>query len=266
MNWFRRTPPLGPDQREQLAGLLGPLDRFGPDERDRLESLTAALVHRRDWTPARGFTLTERMQLHVASHAAVLGVGIHDRDPFANVESIVVHPATMVDRRPRPTPMRGVVTEGPRALLGHTTAHGPVFVSWAAVRRDHATGGRDVVLHEFAHKLDAATDLLDGTPRLDTPAHLQRWVRVCTPVYEGLRRGRPDPVLRRYAATNPTEFFAVVTEAFFVRPLDLRHVHPDLYRVFVDHFGQDPAAVDAARGRRVTVVPSDDHDGGSGDA
>ncbi|MBY5163833.1 zinc-dependent peptidase [Salsipaludibacter albus] len=258
MNWFRRPATLDDSQRAELPTLLGRLDRFDPGQRERLESLTAALVHRRDWTPARGFDLTARMQLHVAAHAAVLGVGIDEPDPFANVESIVVHPSTMVDRRPRPTPMRGVVTEAPRALLGHTTANGPVFVSWAAVRRDRATGAGDVVLHEFAHKLDAATHLLDGTPRMDTPAHLERWVRVCTRIHRDLRRGAPDPVLRSYAATNPTEFFAVATEAFFVRPLDLRHVHPDLHEVFVDFFGQDPAAVDEARGHVVTIADPDE--------
>lgn len=253
MNWFRRPATLDDGQRAQLPGLLGPLDRFDPEARERLESLTVELVTRRDWTPARGFTLTGPMQLHVAAHAAVLGVGMDEADPFANVESIVVHRSTMVDRRPRPSPIPGVVTEAPRKLLGHTSAHGPVFVSWAAVQRDRATGRGDVVLHEFAHKLDATTHLLDGTPRLDTPAHLERWVRVCTRIHRDLRRGQPDPVLRAYAATNPTEFFAVATEVFFVRPLDLRHVHPDLYEVFMDFYGQDPATVDAARGGVVTV-------------
>lgn len=248
MRLFRRPPSLSADQRDALGPVLGPLDRYEGEDREVLADLTAWLLARPDWSAARGFDLTEDLRLVVAATAAVLGVGNVDDDPFANVRGIVVHPSTMVDRRPRPTPMRGVVTEAPRSMLGHTTAHGPVFVSWQAVERDRRHGRGSVVLHEFAHKLDAATTLMDGTPRLDGAGARPRWVEVCTRVYERLRSGTPDPVLRRYGATNPTEFFAVATEAFFTQPLDLRHVHPDLYEVFATAFRQDPATVDVARG------------------
>ncbi len=248
MRLFRRPPTLSVEQRDALSAVLGPLDRYRGGDHDVLADLTAWLLARPDWSAARGFDLTEDMRFAVAATAAVLGVGIAEDDPFGNVSGIVVHPSTMVDRRPRATPMRGVVTEAPRSMLGHTTAHGPVFVSWQAVERDRHHGRGSVVLHEFAHKLDAATTMMDGTPRLDGVGARPRWVEVCTRVYEQLRAGGPDPVLRRYGATNPTEFFAVATEAFFTRPLDLRHVHPDLFGVFADAFHQDPATVDAGRG------------------
>ncbi len=247
MRLFRRTPVLDDAQRTRLGAVLGPLDRYTGADRDLVADLAAWLLDRPDWTPARGFELTEDMRLVIAGTAAVLGVGTADDDPFANVSSVVVHPSTMVDRRPRATPMRGVVTEAPRSMLGHTTAHGPVFVSWQAVVRDRRHGRASVVLHEFAHKLDAADTVMDGTPRLHG-ADLQRWIEVCTRIHDRLVAGHADPVLRPYAATNPSEFFAVATEAFFTRPLDLRHVHEDLYEVFAASFGQDPAAVDEARG------------------
>lgn len=249
MSWFRRSARgLDEAQRRALPEVLGPLDRLTEAERERHADLTARLLRRPDWTPARGFEVTEDMRLVIAATAALLGVGTPDRDVFGGVRAIVVHPSTMVDRSPRPTPMRGVVTEAPRSMAGHTSAHGPVFVSWQAVERDRRLGRSNVVLHEFAHKLDAATHVMDGTPLLDDDATLAAWVEVCTRVHARLRAGPPDPVLRRYGATNPTEFFAVATEAFFTRPLDLRYVHPDLYEVFADGFGQDPAEVDVSRG------------------
>ena len=90
--------------------------------------------------------------------------------------------------------------------------------------------GRDVVLHEFAHKLDMRDGVVDGTPLIDDADRRQRGSRSARAEYER-RPHRTDRSLRSYAATNPGEFFAVATETFFTVPLDLRSLHPDLYEV-----------------------------------
>jgi Mlc titration factor MtfA (ptsG expression regulator) len=48
-------------------------------------------------------------------------------------------------------------------------------------------------------------------------------------------------VLDIYGATNPAEFFAIATEAFFERPRALRERHPELYAALGQFFHQDPA-------------------------
>jgi MtfA peptidase len=48
-------------------------------------------------------------------------------------------------------------------------------------------------------------------------------------------------VLDTYGATNPAEFFAIVTEAFFERPRALRARHPELYAELAQFFRQDPS-------------------------
>jgi len=48
-------------------------------------------------------------------------------------------------------------------------------------------------------------------------------------------------VLDGYGAKNPTEFFAVATEAFFERPKAMQAKHPDLYDELKKFFRQDPA-------------------------
>jgi Mlc titration factor MtfA (ptsG expression regulator) len=47
--------------------------------------------------------------------------------------------------------------------------------------------------------------------------------------------------LQPYGATNPAEFFAVATEAFFDVPVALQANEPDLYDVLRDFYRQDPA-------------------------
>jgi Mlc titration factor MtfA (ptsG expression regulator) len=118
-----------------------------------------------------------------------------------------------------------------------------VLLAWDAVRRDtrHPGTGHNVVVHEFVHKLDMLDGMIDGTPPLGDE-QLRRWVEVCTTEYRDLRAGEADPLLSDYGATNPGEFFAVAAEVFFDRSVEMAALKPDLYGVFRDYFGQDPAA------------------------
>ena len=115
---------------------------------------------------------------------------------------------------------------------------------------------RDVVLHEFAHKIDMHDGVLDGTPLLPDDDERQRWVDVCTAHYDAIREGDPAAFLRSYAGTNPGEFFAVATETFFTRPVDLATRQPDLYGVFAGFYRQDPARRALAYGERTGAVVS----------
>ena len=49
-------------------------------------------------------------------------------------------------------------------------------------------------------------------------------------------------VERAYAATNPSEFFAVATETFFGQPVALHAAKPALYGVLSGFYRQDPAS------------------------
>ena len=82
----------------------------------------------------------------------------------------------------------------------------------------------------------------DGTPRLDGRVVGRRWIEVCTEVFEAMRLGLDRPPLQPYGATNPAEFFAVATEAFFDVPTALAAHEPALYGVLHDYYRQDPAA------------------------
>lgn len=215
------------------------------DERARASALLERFVRTWTWEAARGFELTQEAVVTVAASGAVLGLGL-DLDAWRHVRAVVLHPRTFTHHGPRASQVAGLVTTGTQHLAGHAQdRQGPVMLSWAAVRRDvrHPQRGQHVVVHELAHKLDAADGLFDGTPELTDRTERAAWIRTCTRSYRRLRRrAEPDPVLRRYGATNPSEFFAVASEAFIQRPVDLEEHHPDLYRVLAGFYGQDPAA------------------------
>jgi Mlc titration factor MtfA (ptsG expression regulator) len=56
-----------------------------------------------------------------------------------------------------------------------------------------------------------------------------------------LARGEPG-VLDPYAATNPAEFFACASEAFFERPAALAAEQPALYAELAACYATDPLA------------------------
>ena len=223
---------------------LGEWNYLDQDERQQLGELTSELLAGKSWEAARGFTLTDEMCTVIAAQAAlvVLGLGL---DAYREVRAVIVHPTTVTSRRPRPGPVPGVVTEEPLDLLGEAhQQRGPVLVAWDTASGDarHAGTGRNVVIHEFAHKLDMLDGMIDGTPPVTGREAYDRWVSVCTAEYEHLRAHRHDPLLREYGAQDPGEFFAVATEVFFDQPLEMRELKPDLYEVFAGYFEQDPAA------------------------
>lgn len=238
----RRTDGHLPEPWRAIASeRLRQWRQLDDEERVRLEGLTLRVLDKR-WEASQGFALDDAMRVTVAAHAALLHLG-HDDEPFANVTAVVIHPKTIVLRGERPGPFPGVMTDAPLPAHGHTSSRGPVFIAWDTVerelRRPHRT--TNVILHEFAHKVDALNGTFDGTPPLADREQLREWIDVCTAELRALRRGEESGVLRAYAATNPSEFFAVATESFFEQPVALRGSKPQLYDVLSRFYRQDPA-------------------------
>lgn len=216
-----------------------------PDLVARHTELSAELVGLWRWEAARGLTLTDEMRWVVAGHAALPVTGLDEGvELYRPITSIILHRSTIVLRGPRPGPIPGSITEGPGYMAGQAHHRGPVLLSWSAVKQaaSHPGRGQNVVLHEMAHRLDMLDGITDGTPPLGDAELTRTWARVFGAELAALRTGEPSPLLRAYAATNPAEFFAVSTEAFFGRPRELHDHHDALYELLRDFYRLDPAA------------------------
>jgi Mlc titration factor MtfA (ptsG expression regulator) len=214
------------------------------DERDRLRDSADWLLRHKHWEAANGFALTDEITVTVAVQAALLVLG-RSLDDYREVSAVIVYPTAMRSSGVHAGPVAGTLIDGDLPVLGEAhDRRGPVLLAWddaeAAARRPGQ--GQNVVFHEFAHKLDMWDGLADGTPRLERQEDLDRWVEVSTEAYDGLVRGDHRPPLRPYGATNPAEFFAVATEAFFDVPEALERHEPALYAAMRGYYGQDPAA------------------------
>ncbi len=212
-----------------------------PDELERMETLVAAFFHHTRWEAANGFELTDDFRVLIAAQASMLLLGL-EIDEYPQLTSVIVHPSTVLLHGDHAAG-GGLRASGTQTLAGQAHYRGPVVLSWSAARRGarFPAGGQNVVYHEFAHQLDMLDGITDGTPPLGDEAARVRWVEVCTAAYDSVR-AEGSPVLRAYAGTNPAEFFAVATEVFFNRPVDVREHEPALYAELQAFYRQDPAA------------------------
>jgi MtfA peptidase len=234
--WFRRrrarARPFPPEWREILAQGAPFYRRLRPDARARFEDTLKVIVYTKHWEGAMGFTIDDRVRVLVAAAAARLSMNLRPSD-YPRLTEIVVHPSTYVH------PDGNVV-------FGEAHRFGTIVLSWDAVVQGlrNPDDGHDTALHEFAHVLDVSDGAYDGTPPLSFHAY-GPWARIMSRSFLNLRAKGSDrrrTVLRRYGATNEAEFFAVASETFFEKPLQLRKKEPELYAILADYFGSDPAA------------------------
>lgn len=210
---------------------------------ERIRDDLRVIIDEKSWEGCGGLEITDEIQVTIAAQASLLLLNI-EHEYYKHVHTILVYPSAYKTAPSRDA--AGVVREG-QANLGEAWRRGPVILSWDATlhgARDHKDG-HNLVLHEFAHKLDMLDGLADGTPPLDSLDQLSQWTRTMQKEFEMLRdaatSGRAT-VMDKYGATNPAEFFAVATECFFEKAHKLKQRHPTVYACLRDYYHQDPAS------------------------
>jgi MtfA peptidase len=213
------------------------------EERSGLHDITRVLVAEKTWEGCGGLTITEEMKVVIAAQAALLLLNI-EHDFYRRAQSILVYPSAYDTGRPEMN--EGGIFGDEGANEGEAWYGGPVILNWNAVKYgvDDQKDAQNLVLHEFAHKLDMMDGYVDGTPPLAHREDYPEWTRVMTEEYDALRgkaRKRKRSVLNPYGATNEAEFFAVATESFFEKPLQMEKRHAELYGLLKAYYRQDPA-------------------------
>jgi MtfA peptidase len=218
--------------------------RLSPTEQRQLRGDVQVFVAEKNFEGCGGLEINDEIKVTIATYACILLLHLK-HDYYPRLQSVLVYP----DAYPVHVTRRGPgnqVTENHEIRAGESWRTGAVVISWNHVlhRPVDQSGSRNVALHEFAHQLDQEDGSVNGAPLLPSTSMYGAWARILGREYQKLSEdataGRPT-FLDKYGATNPAEFFAVVTEYFFEQPVQLKKLHQELYEELKLYYRQDPA-------------------------
>jgi Mlc titration factor MtfA (ptsG expression regulator) len=268
---FSREPVAIPDDLwHATLQQLSFLDRLDRNERTRLKLLCEQLLARKPISGVKGFEVTDEIAVLIAAQACVLVLNL-DLSLYDDMSAVLVFPDAFGVRQQQ-VDEAGVVHEWDEELAGEAVEQGgAVALSWFDVELQQEPGAtHNIVIHEFAHKIDMGRGAANGCPPFLKDLHdrdkLRGWPGVFTAAYEDfcdrvdrLEAALPpdfDPdhpkhadlyddrvsasPLDPYAARDPAEFFAVASEAFFVAPSPLAEAYPEVYRKLQAYYRQNP--------------------------
>jgi len=211
----------------------------------RLRQQVVLFLSAKSIVPARDFRVTPLMRVMIAIQACVLtlNLGPHYYDGWENV---VVYPDEFITGLEYEDEA-GVVHRRDEPLAGEAVPGGPVILSWPDVEAsaDWSSAGMNLVIHEFAHKLDMRGGEANGCPPLHPDMPRRIWQKTMAASYEHFRQRMEkgeETEIDPYAAESPAEFFAVLSEIFFVEPTLLQMEYLDVYRLFAQFYRQDPGS------------------------
>jgi MtfA peptidase len=218
-------------------------DGLTQQEQARLKELTALFIHDKQIHGAAEQEVDDEVRITIAAQAClpILKLGI---EYYSGWVEVIVYPDQFVPLREH-VDEAGVVHQTRHPLAGESWLGGPLILSWADVNYIDDGSGVNVVIHEFAHKLDMKNGDANGYPPLHAGMRREAWSKAFTEAYADFCAAVDrdvEPVIDPYAAESPAEFFAVFSEAFFETPAVVRDSYPAVYEQLVQFYRQDPAA------------------------
>jgi Mlc titration factor MtfA (ptsG expression regulator) len=211
--------------------------------KDELHGRINIFLDEKEFIGCRGLQMSDEIRITISGNACILLLK-RDKRCFPRFTTILVHPDTYVAKQVTYDGLVEVHDDNIRS--GESWHRGPVVLSWADVIHGslNSDDGHNVVLHEFAHKLDEENEIMNGLPVLRDSSHYADWAKVLSKEYDSLLirvEHRANSVIDAYGAVSPAEFFAVATESFFEKPLQMKQKLPELYEQFKIFYNMDPA-------------------------
>ena len=217
------------------------IEHLAVDEKKSLKSLVEQFLAEKEFSTGGGLQLSDEICISIAAQGClpILNLGLA---AYREWIGIVVYPNEFVVPR-HIEDESGVVHEFTDVLSGEAWQGGPLIISWRDVQM--AGDGYNVVIHEFAHKLDMLNGEADGIPALHSGIAETEWTEIFFAAYDDFCQridSGEETVIDPYASTDPAEFFAVLSECFFELPTVVDREYPALYGLFKRYYRQDPLA------------------------
>ena len=199
------------------------LQGLSPDEKRHLQELAILFLHRKVFEGAHDLVVTQSMQLVIALQAClpILKLGL---DCYDNWVTVIVYPSSFAPKR-IVRDEYGVEHTVQSNLAGEAWVRGPVVLAWDEAEHGGMIDGHNLVIHEFAHKLDMQNGEANGFPPLHSEMSGKAWTEAFSAGFEDFQRqcsSGNNIGIDCYGASSPAEFFAVLSEVFFEKPEVIR--------------------------------------------
>lgn len=242
-NWFGRPrqAPIPDALWTRTVNHSAFLANLAVDEKNSLKLLAEQFLAEKEFSTGGELQLSDEICVSIAAQGClpILKLGL---SAYREWVGIVVYPNEFAVPR-HIQDEDGVVHEYTDVLSGEAWQGGPLIISWRDVQM--AGDGYNVVIHEFAHKLDMLNGEADGVPALHSGISEAEWVDLFFTAYAHFcqrvdlgENTQIDP----YGSEHPAEFFAVLSEHFFAQPAVVDREYPALYTLFKRYYRQDPLA------------------------
>ncbi len=216
-----------------------------PDEQSALTTLAQRFLQQKKISLLDGLQLDERQlaRLALLFCLPVLKLGLEWLDGF---HEVLIYPEPFnVDDRWEDS--NGLVHQAPAVHAGQSWTQGPVVLNALDIQDSFDLSGYNLVIHEIAHKLDArGSGYTSGIPAIAI-REVAQWEKDLLQAMEEIEAevelvGEQAATIDPYAASDPAECFAVLSEYFFSAPDLLANRFPAMYRHLQQFYRQDPMA------------------------
>lgn len=212
----------------------------------QLLKLVQIFINEKIFEGCAGLIITDEIKVTIAAQACILLLG-QDHNFYPNLRTILVYPTAYF--APETYYLKdGSLIETIQYRYGESWQRGQVVLCWDEIKKDtlDITDGQNLILHEFAHQLDQEYRIVESIPFILQNTSYVTWARILYDEYNRLVtdiNNNKETFLNEYGATNQNEFFAVITEFFFEKPIELRRNHPNLYNQLLDFYKIDTEAL-----------------------
>jgi Mlc titration factor MtfA (ptsG expression regulator) len=232
---------------------------LGAGDEARLRTLCEGFIGAKQFSGTHELEVTELMQVEIAAQACILVLEL-GAEWYEGWSEVIVYPSQFAPER-EIMDEAGVVHLSNDPMAGEAWLGGPVILSYEdvalAADEEARIAGYNVVIHEFAHKLDMRNGEPNGFPPLHSGMSRAAWKEAFAGAYrdfcakvdaaDAMPRSRTQAALDAlpldpYAAESAGEFFAVASEGFFETPEVLAPAYPALYEQMRLFYRQDPLA------------------------
>lgn len=235
--------PLGASRIATLKKHVPLYSKLPQPLREKLHGHINIFLDEKRFIGLEGIEITDEIRVVIAGNACLLLQGNKRR--FTGFSSILIYPNAYTAHEVQQDGL--LTTKKLSKRAGESWVRGPIVLSWADVLGGsvNAEDGHNVVIHEFAHKLDEQSGHMNGLPVLANESKYIEWNKVLSKEYDALhqraKRGQ-NKVLDAYGTVSPAEFFAVASESFFEKPAKMKRKLPELYKQLQTFYHIDPVS------------------------